>query len=100
MRGEKSATRKAIPNRPNKPKRTRVHKLVGVSPPVTGITPGVVTTITVGGTRVTSGGTIVSCNLTVVCGAPGDPKALRNMALRITNENKIVLSFMVTPFNR
>jgi hypothetical protein len=35
----------------------------------------------------------------VVCGAPGDPKALKNMALRITIENKIVLSFMVTPFS-
>jgi hypothetical protein len=72
--------------------------LVGASPPVTGITPGVVTTTTVGGTRVTSGTTTVSCKFTAVCGAPGDPKALRKSALRITIENKIVLSFMVTPF--
>jgi hypothetical protein len=74
--------------------------LVGASPPVTGITPGVVCTTTVGGIRVTSGGTIVSCNFTVVCGAPVDPKALRNTALSITIENKIILSFMVTPFNK
>jgi hypothetical protein len=98
VRGEKSATRKAIPNRPNKPNKTSIQILVGASPPVTGITPGVVTTTTVGGTRVTSGGGTVSCNLTAVCGAPDDPKALKNMALRITIENKMVLSFMVTPF--
>jgi hypothetical protein len=66
---------------------------------VTGISPGVVTTTTVGGTRVISGGTTVSCNFTAVWGAPDAPKALRNIALRSRSENKMVLRFMVTPFN-
>jgi hypothetical protein len=54
-------------------------------------------TTTVGGTTVTSGGTTVSCNL-IVCGAAGNPKALKNNVLRITSENKTALSFTVTPF--
>jgi hypothetical protein len=73
--------------------------LVEASPPVTGITPGVTATTTVGGTRVIAGGTTVSWNLTVVCGVSGAPKALKNTALRIKIENRIVLSFMETPFN-
>jgi hypothetical protein len=63
------------------------------------MTPGVVSTITVGATTVISGGNTVSCSRTEVCGAPGDPKALRNTALRITIEHKMILSFMVTPFS-
>jgi len=107
VRGENSATRKAIPNKASNPNNTSVHIPVGASPPVTGITPGVPSTITVagtitvstgGGTRVPSDGTTVSWNFTV-CGAAGDPKALKNKAVRITIENKIVLSFIGTPFS-
>src|SRR5512134_2756601 len=97
VRGVNNATRKAIPNRASRPTRTIVHSPVeALLSPVTGTT-GVPSTITVGGTTVTSGGTTVSCNLTV-CGATGDPKALKNNALRMTIENKTALSFIVTPF--
>jgi hypothetical protein len=98
VRGENSATRKAIPSNPSNPNKTSVHIPVGASPPVTGITSGVPsTTTTVGGTTVTAGGATVSWSLTV-CGAAGDPKALRNKAIRMTREDKVILSFIVTPF--
>ena len=78
VRGENSATRKAMPNKASNPNKTRVQIPAGASPPVTGMTSGVPsTTTTVGGTRVTAGGTAVSWYFTA-CGAAGDPKALRN----------------------
>jgi hypothetical protein len=66
---------------------------------VTGITPGVVTIITVGGITVIAGcvGAGVSCNFTAG-EAEGDPKALINKPVRIKIENKTVFSFILTPF--
>ena len=101
-RGENNATRKASANKPSNPNRMIV-QMVGLGSPVTGTTPGAlaVCAAMVGATTViadvSAGGTTVSCNLTV-CGAAGDPKALKNRAVRITSETKITLSFMETPF--
>jgi len=96
VRGENSATRKAIPNRASNPNKTIVHTPV-LSVPVTGITPGVTTTTTVGGTTVIAGTVAVAWNF-ITGGAAGDPKALKNRAVRIITENNIDFSFIGTPF--
>jgi hypothetical protein len=103
VRGEKSATKKAIPNKASNPNKTSV-QIPGLSAPVTGTTPGVpttttvwATTVTAGGITVSSGGTIVFWNFTVD-GAAGDPNALKNKPVRIKMENKTAFSFIVTPF--
>jgi len=73
-----------------------------LSVPVTGITPGVTTTgvpttTTVGTTTVITGTVAVAWNF-AAGGAAGDPKALKNKAVRIITENNTAFSFIVTPF--
>jgi hypothetical protein len=70
---------------------------VGASVPVTG-TPGVTGTTSVGATTVMSGGITVSWYFTGEAAA-GEPKALKNTALRIKIEKRAAFNFIGTPFS-